>query len=424
MTKIKNQSFSSVPTTFGDLLIESKDGEWGSGEATQGADLSYIIRGTDFDKLYYQNHMLPERWIKHSAISRKKLESGDIIIETAGGTSTQSTGRTVLLKKSFFKSHADKHVLCSSFARFLRLDQLKTDPAFLYYYLQILYKNGYMGVFNTQHTGVSRFQFTTFKNKTKIALPSLPIQKKIASILSAYDDLVENNNRRITILEKMAEELYREWFVRMRFPGHEKVKVIKGVPEGWKVVKLRDIVHRKSFGRIYRESELSEQGTVVVIDQSTKDYLGFYDGIAEHQASFENPIILFGDHSCKMQLMIKPFSLAENVIPFSSQNGIPVFFLFYLVHNKIETIEYKRHWTELITKEVWLPKAELQESFSLLVNKFVLQKENLNLATHKIVTIRDRLLSRLMSGKLNVEKLDIRFPKSMSEAEEMEEVSA
>ena len=61
--------------------------------------------------------------------------------------------------------------------------------------------------------------------------------KKIAAILSAYDELIENNKRRIALLEKMAEEIYREWFVRLRFPGHEKVKIVKGVPEGWRLVR-------------------------------------------------------------------------------------------------------------------------------------------------------------------------------------------
>ena len=64
-------------------------------------------------------------------------------------------------------------------------------------------------------------------------LPPKPIQEKISAILSAYDDLIENNRRRIVLLEKMAEEIYREWFVRMRFPGHEQAKFEKGVPEGW-----------------------------------------------------------------------------------------------------------------------------------------------------------------------------------------------
>jgi type I restriction enzyme S subunit len=67
----------------------------------------------------------------------------------------------------------------------------------------------------------------------KINLPDLPTQQRIASILSAYDDLIENNRRRIALLEQAARLLYREWFVHLRFPGHETVKVVNGLPEGW-----------------------------------------------------------------------------------------------------------------------------------------------------------------------------------------------
>lgn len=67
----------------------------------------------------------------------------------------------------------------------------------------------------------------------KIVLPPLPIQKKIVAIVSAYDDLIENNDRRIALLEKMAEEIYREWFVRLRFPGFDRATFHKGIPEGW-----------------------------------------------------------------------------------------------------------------------------------------------------------------------------------------------
>src|SRR5207249_5328747 len=70
--------------------------------------------------------------------------------------------------------------------------------------------------------------------------PSIDDQCKIAAILSAYDALIETNQRRIALLEKLAEEIYREWFVRLRFPGHEKAKVVKGVPEGWNLVKLEN----------------------------------------------------------------------------------------------------------------------------------------------------------------------------------------
>lgn len=87
--------------------------------------------------------------------------------------------------------------------------------------------------------------------------PTLPIQKKIASILSAYDCLFENNTRRIRLLEQMAENLYKEWFVRFRFPEHEKVEMVNGLPKGWKVEKIKECVKRLPFGRTYKAKELS-----------------------------------------------------------------------------------------------------------------------------------------------------------------------
>ena len=77
--------------------------------------------------------------------------------------------------------------------------------------------------------------------KFQIPIPPLLTQRKIAAILSAYDDLIENNTRRIALLEKMAEEVYREWFVRLRFPGHESVAVKNGVPDGWEETTLGEV---------------------------------------------------------------------------------------------------------------------------------------------------------------------------------------
>jgi len=251
--------------------------------------------------------------------------------------------------------------------------------------------------------------------KIKFRIPNPTIQLKIAAVLSTYDDLIENNNHRIAILEKMAEELYREWFVRLRFPGHEKVKIIKGVPEGWEVKRIKEVVDRKGFGRIYRESELQPEGKIIVIDQSLNEYLGFYDGEPAHSATEDSPIMLFGDHSCKMQIMITPFSLAENVIPFVAKGEMPTAFLFYLIHNSIETTEYKRHWTELVNKEVYIPKEHLQSEFARIVISNIHQKEKLISIKRRIKIVRDRLLSHLMTGKIDVANLDIQFPDSMRE---------
>ncbi len=92
--------------------------------------------------------------------------------------------------------------------------------------------------------------------------PPLPTQRKIAAILSAYDDLIENNTRRIAILEEMARLLYREWFVHFRFPGHEQVAMVDSelgpIPEGWEVVKLGSIADNEDMQRLLEEAELDD----------------------------------------------------------------------------------------------------------------------------------------------------------------------
>ncbi|MGH3087424.1 MAG: restriction endonuclease subunit S, partial [Rubrobacteraceae bacterium] len=127
----------------------------------------------------------------------------------------------------------------------IRPDPQKVDTRFLFYYFfgddwrTTIAKNMLSG------STVDRIPLTSFP-EFEITLPPLPTQRKIASVLSAYDDLIENNTRRIEILEEMARAIYREWFVHFRFPGHEKVGMVDfplgKVPEGWEVKKLGDVM--------------------------------------------------------------------------------------------------------------------------------------------------------------------------------------
>ncbi len=152
---------------FEDILADSKDGEWGVGEAAGSHTACCMIRGTDFVRLNDPANELPVRWIPDHLMNRKRLQPGDVIFEMAGGTATQTTGRSALVRRSFFKSHTENPVLCASFCRHLRL-KAEYNSTFLYYLLQALYRAGYMGVFNIQHTGVSRFQSSKiFSAQTK-----------------------------------------------------------------------------------------------------------------------------------------------------------------------------------------------------------------------------------------------------------------
>ncbi|WP_107668610.1 restriction endonuclease subunit S [Cyanothece sp. BG0011] len=250
-------------------------------------------------------------------------------------------------------------------------------------------------------------------SRIKIKIPPLKTQQKIAAILSTYDDLIENNKRRINLLEKMAEDIYREWFVRFRFPGWQNTDFDKGIPKGWEVKRIKNIVKRKKYGKIYKQNELENEGEIIVIDQSKNDFLGFYNGVPEHIASPHNPIIVFGDHTCKMTLMLRDFSLAENVIPFLPVGSMPVYFLFHLIKDKATTTEYKRHWTELTTQNVLIPHIELQKKFSHYVVSIYQQIENYQNIILNLDKTKNQLLSRLISGKLSVDNLNIKFPSSM-----------
>lgn len=267
---------------------------------------------------------------------------------------------------------------------------------YLYYMLQTMKLNNYAG-------GSAQPLLTQKVLKgLKVKLPNLETQKKIADVLSTYDELIENNNRRIEILEKTAEEIYKEWFVRMRFPGYENTKFEKGVPEGWEVRKVGELVNRLQAGHFYKEEELVEEGKVIVIDQSEKEYMGFHNNKPTHISSIEDPIILFGDHSCKMLIMMKDFSLAENVIPFISKLDSPTIFLFYSLKGLIKTEEYKRHWKELINKKIFFPVIELQEKFRDTIKNSIVMIEEYKKQNQNLTKQRDLLLPRLMNGTIEV----------------------
>ena len=238
-------------------------------------------------------------------------------------------------------------------------------------------------------------------NNLQINLPPLPTQQKIASILSAYDRLIQNYKKQIEALQTAASELYKEWFVRFRFPGYQTTRFENGIPEGWKVEKVKNCVNRLPFGQTYKKDELEPEGNVIVIDQSEDEYLGYHNNEPSHTASPENPIALFGDHSCKYKLMIKDFSLGENIIPYISK-GVDLYYLYYSVYKIVQTEEYKRHWNLFVNKKILIPNTELQKSFRQKVIPIFKQIEILNKQIANLTQQCDLLLPRLMSGKLEV----------------------
>lgn len=132
------------------------------------------------------------------------------------------------------------------------------NPLFLYYYIK-----GNLDYIKLFGTGATFPEISgAAMRKIKVQIPSLPTQQKIASILSAYDRLIENNTRRIRLLEQMAENLYKEWFVRFRFPEHENVEMVNGLPKGWKTIHIKELAQLKS-GYAFKSEWFVEEGEAV-----------------------------------------------------------------------------------------------------------------------------------------------------------------
>jgi type I restriction enzyme, S subunit len=198
-----------------DVLLEfTRDGEWGSGAPEDGLVEVGIIRGTDFNAVRYGDiSSIPIRYVRTSVVEKKKLKAGDVLIETAGGTKDQPTGRSVFLNDRVLKSNS-RPLLCASFARFLRVREGAIDPQFLFWKLQDEYIREELRPYHIQHTGVARFQYTQFANTHKLSFPdSVAEQKAIASILSALDDKIELNRRMNETLEALAQAIFKDWFV-------------------------------------------------------------------------------------------------------------------------------------------------------------------------------------------------------------------
>ena len=222
-------------------------------------------------------------------------------------------------------------------------------------------------------------------------------------ILSAYDGLMENSRRRIRPLEAIARALYREWFVHFRFPGNEKhprvAPPLDDIPQGWEVKLVKDILSRRAAGAAYREADVKPEGAIPVLDQSTNELLGYHDNEPDHIASAATPMAIFGDHTCKMQLLFEPFSVGPNVVPFTACMEFPTAYVFYAVNSLVQTQEYKRHWIPLNANEIVVADRAVAKRFASLIQPMLVEQETLKKVIRNLRRTRDLLLPRLLSGQ-------------------------
>jgi type I restriction enzyme S subunit len=219
-------------------LIENDVLEIGDGYRAKNSELGSIglpfARAGNIDNgFHFENADLLDEANVPKAGS-KVSKTGDVVFTSKG-----TVGRFAYVK------HGIQQFVYSPQLCYWRVkDRTIINPRFLFYWMHSLdFTNQVHQVKSL--TDMADYVSLGNQRRMKITVPPLPTQCKIAAILSAYDDLIENNTRRITILEEMAQSLYKEWFVHFRFPGNEKISMVESalgmIPEGWEVRKLGDI---------------------------------------------------------------------------------------------------------------------------------------------------------------------------------------
>ena len=155
-------------------------------------------------------------------LKKYQFQKGDFLVAMTGAGSVGRAGKMIDFEEGY---------LVNQRVAIIRPDLSRADPDYLFYYFSMEYVEKYL-----YNLGIGAGQPNISANdilKTKVSFPSLSKQRKIGAILSSYDSLIENNSKRIALLEQMAENLYKEWFVRFRFPGYEKVDFVSDKPRGW-----------------------------------------------------------------------------------------------------------------------------------------------------------------------------------------------
>lgn len=369
-----------------------------SGLSKSGDQFGYGYPFLSYSEIF-NNYYIPDKLltlVNSTEKDRKKcsIQRGDVFLTRTSET-TDELGMSCVALKDY------PNATFNGFAKRLRPTTNEIVPEYSVYYFRSSYFRAQCMSMATLITRASlndkmieRLRIRYPKDKDN--------QSKIANILMSYDKLIIANNKRIETLEQMAENLYKEWFVRFRFPGHETAEFENGIPKRWVIQKLKGIIKRLPFGVLYKAENTEKEGKTIVIDQSQDEYVGFHNNKPSHIASIDSPVALFGDHSCKYQLMITPFSLSENVIPYIGTDDVLTTYLFYLTKGIIETTEYKRHWTEFTSKKVIVAPIDLQIIFVQCVNSFLSETHMLQEQNRNLIKQRDLLLPRLMSGKLEV----------------------
>lgn len=308
-------------------------------------------------------------------------------------------------------------------------DKKTSDPCFIKYYIDTIKLSMQNVSRGTTQDNLSVEKLLSFE----IVVPDVALQRKIASILSAYDDLIENNTRRIAILEEMAQAIYREWFVNFRFPGFESVKLVDSplgqIPEGWEVGVVNDLLKLLS-GFAFKSKTFVEEGDYKVVTIKHvhdgafhTDSMSLLDSLPHrmpahcHLATSDVLISLTGNIGRTCLVFGENYLLNQRVAklhPHRQEDRPLVYWMFRNpdTRQRLEQIANgvaQQNLSPVQTGKmaIPIPPVDLRDRYAEVASPMVEAILSLNRKNFNLRTTRDLLLPKLISGKLDLEDLDI-----------------
>lgn len=356
---------------------------------------------------------VPEEYYENLDNIRKPIIN-DILYSVVG-----SFGKAVLVKEN-------KKFVFQRHIAILRPNPDIVNPSYLYY---IMSSKSFYSKADVVAIGAAQrtISLTSLRN-LKISLPTIDIQNRIAEILSRYDSLIENYQKQIKLLEESAQRLYKEWFVDLRFPGHENTKIVDGVPEGWEKNCLGDIF---SFvrGKSYTSKELSDAGTIMVNLKNIQPFGGYKRGaekyftgtFKEEQLLQKGDLVMGVTDMTQERRLVGQVALIpdlDKVVTFSMDlikiipYSIPKIYLYCTMRyggisdrisplaNGVNVLHLKPE--AMMDIEMLVPDIDTINKFNTIINKQIDKLLSLQNQTILLAEARDRLLPKLMSGEIEI----------------------
>ena len=346
----------------------------------------------------FNNYFLPEELTDFVQSTEKERESysilrGDVFVTRTSETSDELGMSCVALKDY-------PNATYNGFTKRMRPITDRVLPEYIGYYMRMPSFRGEFQAFSTMTTRAS------LKNEDllslEVKLPELDEQKKIAGILSTYDALILNNQKQIKLLEEAAQRLYKEWFVDFRFPGHDDVEIIDGVPEGWSIVGLGELAP------ILTGKKDANYGTD---DGEYSFFTCAQEPIKAPGYSFDcSAVILAGNGDFNVKLFRGKFEAYQRTYVFNPSDEQDLYLIFHAVRENMRNLFQGASGSTIkfLTKgmleniKVFQPRRNVKCRFNECSEVIQIKLEKLKRQIVLATEARNRLLPKLMSGEIEL----------------------